>query len=348
MATRAADPLVNPSFRAPGFIERFLGAILGHERPLDCVQIEVSSVCVGGCAYCPQEAQKEIWKSRHMDPEVFACLWPLLRQSGRAHLQGWGEPLLHPRFFDFQALAARAGCATSTTSSGINMSGELARKLVHSGMDLIAFSITGTDAASNSIRSKIPFACVCQSIKTLRQAIKESGSKLEIHLAYLLLADRINAVEALPRLMEELDADMAVISTLDYLAAPAHREWAFTPDDTERVTRTRELLEKVAAEAESLGRIVHFALPGPDPVPEGCRENVAKCLYVDAEGFVSPCVYRNVPGSDPDDRRLVFGNVTATAPVTIWKNKAFCDFRQSLLAGRADAVCESCPKRHEW
>lgn len=329
-------------------MERFLGAILGRGRMLDCVQIEVTSCCVGGCSYCPQEAQRASWKSRHMPPEIFASLWPLLRQSARAHLQGWGEPLLHPRFFDFQALSSRAGCATSTTSCGINIDAELARKLALSGMDLIAFSLTGTDAASNGVRSKIPFERVVQSIKILRQAIKDTNSPLEIHLAYLLLADRIDAVKDLPRLMAEVNADMAVISTLDYLAVPGHRELAFHPEDKEHINRTRKLLEDVAAEADSLGRIIHFALPGPDPVPEGCRENTAKSLYVDAEGFISPCVYRNVPGSDPADKRLVFGNVQESGPLAIWQSESFRRFRRDLLDGRADAVCAACPKRHEW
>lgn len=347
MAEAAADPLANAAFKGPGFLERFLGAILGRGPILDCIQIEVTSHCVGGCGYCPQEAQKAGWHSRHMSPQVFAALWPLLRQSARAHLQGWGEPLLHPRFFDFQQLASRAGCATSTTSCGLALDDALARQLVASDMDLVAFSLAGTDQASNAVRAKVPFERVCASIATLRRAIDAASSPLEIHIAYLLLADRMDAVSKLPILMEELGVDVAVVSTLDYLAVPEHRSLAFRPDDERLVAKARHLLESAAREAEARGRVLHFALPGPAPVPEGCRENVGRTVYVDAEGNMSPCIYRNVPGTDPAAQRIVYGNVLERDGLAMWRGEESRHFRRQLLGGNADEVCARCAKRHE-
>ena len=135
------DPLRNPAFRAPGLGERLRELLLGEHRPLDCVQVEVTSCCAGRCVYCPHTTQAAVWRSRHMPDAVFAALWPLLRRSGRAHLQGWGEPLLHPRFFDFAALARKAGCQVSSTSCGLCMDADLAARIVQSGMDMLAFSL---------------------------------------------------------------------------------------------------------------------------------------------------------------------------------------------------------------
>ena len=125
-AAAAPDPLADPAFRAPGFLERLRDAVLGAQRPLDCLQVEVTSRCGGRCTYCPHTTEAATWKSRHMEDEVFAALWPLLRGAQRAHLQGWGEPLLHPRFLDYVALARKAGCAVSSTSCGLRMDAELA------------------------------------------------------------------------------------------------------------------------------------------------------------------------------------------------------------------------------
>lgn len=91
--TGAVDPLRSPAFRV-GFWKELGESLLGAPRELDCAQIEVSSACPGRCLYCPHTTDRERWKSRHMQAETFARLWPLLRQSRRAHLQGWGEPLL--------------------------------------------------------------------------------------------------------------------------------------------------------------------------------------------------------------------------------------------------------------
>ena len=43
------DPLRNPAFRAPGLGERLRELLLGERRPLDCVQVEVTSCCAGRC-----------------------------------------------------------------------------------------------------------------------------------------------------------------------------------------------------------------------------------------------------------------------------------------------------------
>lgn len=340
------EPLRNPAFRPPGFMEK-LRAAFGMERPFQCIQIETTSVCQGGCAYCPHTTQKKGWRSRHMQPETFASLWPLLRQSRRAHLQGWGEPLLHPLFFEYQALAARAGCQTSTTTCGIVMDAEIAARLAASGMDLIAFSLVGTDEESNSARQKVPFEKVCAGIRTLRAAIREAGLKpgLEIHIAYLLLADRMEAAASLPELMDRLDVDMAVVSTLDYLASPEQRHLAIVPEDSEKIARATEILEKAAEKAETYGRLLHFALPRNRK--GGCRENAGSCCYVDADGDVSPCIYLNVPGDAPMSARRIFGNTLLEDPLAIWRHDNYRAFRSGLYGENPDDLCAVCPKRHE-
>ncbi|MDE7241754.1 radical SAM protein [Desulfovibrio sp.] len=363
-ASAAPDPLADPAFRGPGFLERLREAVFGAQRPLDCLQVEVTSRCGGRCTYCPHTTRAASWKSRHMPDEVFAALWPLLRGAQRTHLQGWGEPLLHPRFLDYVALARKAGCAVSSTSCGLRMDEELARKLAQSGMDLLAFSLVGTDEASNDARAGVSFARVCESVRELRSAITAAGrpsegEPLEIHFAYLMLADRMEAARGLPALMDELDVEMAVVSTLDYLALPGQEHLAFAPHETEKIAAAREILESIAAEADARGRIIHFALPGADAVADagGCRENVARSCYVDADGKISPCVYLNVPDNGPDacavqpplggGRRRVFGDVRAENPWEIWNNPEFKAFREALVRNAPDTACRVCPKRFE-
>ena len=116
----ATDPLHNPRFQEPSVWQLFRESLFGKPRLLDCIQVEVTSVCPGRCVYCPHTTQAGYWRSRHMEAATFARLWPLMQESGRVHLQGWGEPFLHPRFMDFAALARKAGCRVSTTTCGRN------------------------------------------------------------------------------------------------------------------------------------------------------------------------------------------------------------------------------------
>ena len=124
------DPLSPRALPGPGLRQWLREAFTGRPTPLLCMQVEVSSVCTCRCTYCPHTTKKDVWQSRLMSAETFAALWPLMRQCGRVHLQGWGEPFLHPRFMDFVSVARRAGCAVSTTTCGQHMDESLAAAIV--------------------------------------------------------------------------------------------------------------------------------------------------------------------------------------------------------------------------
>ena len=343
-----AGVLKRPEFKAPGWGEKFKEALFGSVRPFQCMQIEVTSVCGNSCEYCPRHSHRGSWKSRHMKAETFAALWPLLRLAQRAHLQGWGEPFANPFFFDFAAFARKAGASVSTTSSGAIMNESLAEKIALSGMDIVAFSLAGADGASNSIRKGISFERLRESVGILKRKIRELGRGPEIHIAYILLADRMDSALKLPDVLEEFDANLAVVSTLDYISEPADSKWAILPWELDKIEKAREILEKASADAEARDRFIYFALPEKNAGHElGCRENAAKTLYVDADGDLSPCVYLNVPSSAPNSRRKVFGNAATMDPLKLWKSDDWRSFRSRLKGLDPDPVCIECPKRCE-
>ncbi len=342
-----SDPLHNPSFKAPGLMESLAEAFLGRRRPLACVQVEVSSVCAARCGYCPQGVKKAVWKARHMEAETFAALWPLLRRCERAHLQGWGEPFLHPLFFDFAALARKAGCAVSSTTCGLDMNEDLAGRIVESGMDVLAFSLAGTDGATNAIREGAPFERACDGIRLVQRVRKERmAAHLELHCAYLLLADRMDAVKKLPELAAGLGLHAVVVSTLDYIAVPGQETLAFAPREADKIARARELLEEAAERARALGVAFHYALPGMEPLAV-CREAIDRTLYADAEGALSPCIYVNLPTRENDPLRRVFGNAREGDAFACFQGERFAAFRAALARGEPEAPCLNCAKRFE-
>lgn len=74
---------------------------------------------------------------------------------------------------------------------------------------------------------------------------------------------------------------------------------------------------------------------------------MARSLYVDADGALSPCVYLNVPADRDEPRRRVFGNVLDDDPWAVWNSEAFGVFRAALAHNAPDACCLACPKRFE-
>ncbi len=339
------DPL--QAIQAPGLRENLKSFFSGGGREFECIQVEVTSFCPGRCGYCPHTTKSGAWRSRHMSAETFAALAPLLRRTKRVHLQGWGEPLLHPRFLDFAAAARRAGCAVSFTTYGLAMTDALAAKLVQSGIDIIAFSLAGTDEESNSVREGVPFAKVREAILRLNRARKIAGSATpQVHLAYLMLASAVDAVKALPELMRELETPVAIVSTLDYIPEPGAEKEAFAPEELNKTEQAREVLCETAARAQSMGLTLHYSLPGPAGRNE-CNEHIENCMYIDAEGQLSPCIYLNLPTDEADPCRRIFGKVTETDPIAVWKSPDFTAFRRRLACGDPDLPCRSCAKRFE-
>lgn len=340
------DPLANPAFRGPGVWRMLREAFGSRRRLLDVAQIEVSSHCGGGCAYCPHTTMREHWKARHMEAATLARLWPLLLETGRAHLQGWGEPLLHPRFLDFVRFVRRADCSVSTTTCGLVMNESLASGIVESGLDIIAFSLTGvTEAANNATRTGVPFDRLLSAIRilqTVRQ--KKMGVHLELHFAYLMLASAMTDVAFLPELMADLGIHAAVVSTLDYLPSPEWQSEAFAPHETEKIAAARELLEQAARKAAKAGHALYYALPAENPRPT-CLEHPERSVYVDADGTLAPCIYVNLPHSLDDPLRRVYGSCLHEDPLAIWNKPAFAAFRKALASCEPDAPCTRCPKR---
>lgn len=340
------DPLADPALRGPGLWRSLKESFGGARRPLHVLQVEVSSHCPGKCAYCPHTTKSGQWKARHMRPETLARLWPLLLQTSRVHLQGWGEPLLHPRFLDFAAFARRADCQVSTTTCGLVMHEKLALGLVASGIDIIAFSLTGaTEESNNAARAGVDFAQVRESIRLLDAVRrKKMAVHMEIHLAYLMLASKAREVLLLPELMRDLGAHAAVVSTLDYIVDSEWEGEAFAPDETDKIAEARTLLDTAAAEARKLGRAVYYALP-VQKARATCLEDPFHSAYADADGLLSPCIYTNLPTTAADPMRRVLGGCRERDPLDIWKSAEAEAFRAALASGAPGEPCKSCPKR---
>lgn len=281
-----------------------------------------------------------------MAPETFVRLWPLLLQCMRVHLQGWGEPFLHPRFLDMVRLARRADCLVSTTTCGLVMNEKLAAAIVDSGIDILAFSLTGTSVQSNNAaRAGVQFDQVLENIKLLQNIRKKKmGVHLEVHFAYLMLAGAVDEVRLLPKLMRETGVHAAVVSTLDYIAEPEWEKEAFLPHETNKIAKARAVLEETAQAARQEGLSLYYSLPQTAPRQE-CLENPARSVYVDAEGNLSPCIYVNLPVDENQPERRVFGNVQRDDPLAVLQGPEFVNFRAALASPSPDTPCINCPKR---
>lgn len=166
------------------------------------IQVEVTTRCNAACIYCPRTAYGDAWQNRIFTLEAFRLLLPALRKTSLVHLQGWGEPFLHPDFFKMVALARAAGCRVSTTTNGMLLDEEKLRLVMDSEIDIVAFSLAGIEAAHDRSRPGTSFHKVLECIQALNRLKAEACvASPQIHIAYMLLRSGLSDLGKLPQVL---------------------------------------------------------------------------------------------------------------------------------------------------
>jgi MoaA/NifB/PqqE/SkfB family radical SAM enzyme len=320
----------------------------------DWIQVEVTSACNAACIYCPRTVYRDVWEDRHLPLDTFRKLEPAFAKTRHVHLQGWGEPFLHPDFFGMVAIAKAAGCRVGTTTNALLLNRERISRIVESGMDMIAFSLAGTGAKNDVIRKGTNLKKVLEAIRALEREKKEKGmEKPEIHVAYMLFRSGMQELEALPELLEGLGASQVVVSTLDFVPTDELRKEAVIPETVEEYREICSRLDSLVEAGRKKGLGIHYHLVSTEDRREVCTENVQRALCVSSDGAVSPCVYTNlrVSGTYYDMRgkkvscqRMVFGNIREKDVKDIWKEKSYKAFRRSFFKGELAPTCQKCRK----
>jgi len=332
-------------------IQKILSAIA---PTFDWIQVEVTSACNAACIYCPRTVYKDVWEDRHLPLDAFRKLKPAFAKSRHVHLQGWGEPFLHPDFFEMVAIAKAAGCWVGTTTNGMLLNRDRVTRMIESGVDIIAFSLAGTGEKNDVIRKGTSLKKVLEAICALDRAKKEMGrERPEIHVAYMLFRSGMGELEALPALLDGLGVSQVVVSTLDFVTTDELLKEAVIPATPEEYEEVRSVLDRLVEAGREKGLSVHYHLISPEKRREVCTENVQRALCVSSDGAVSPCVYTNLrvsgtyydlQGKKVSCERMVFGNIHEKNVKDIWKEKSYRDFRRSFRKGELAPTCQKCPK----
>src|ERR671939_718946 len=104
----------------------------------DYIQIEPVGQCNLRCQMCPIQFRKDgppYGPPAFMKFETFTRLVDQFPGLQELQLQGLGEPMMHPRFFDMIAYAAGKGIRVSTNSNMTLVNPRRAERCVNSGLD---------------------------------------------------------------------------------------------------------------------------------------------------------------------------------------------------------------------
>jgi MoaA/NifB/PqqE/SkfB family radical SAM enzyme len=298
---------------------------------------------------------REHWDSRHLAVATLRDLLPILKRARLVHLQGWGEPFLHPDFFTMVSLARQGGCQVGTTTNGMLLTADSLRRVVDLEMAVVAFSLAGVGESNDAVRRGTRFATVLEKIETLNEIKARKGASVpNVHVAYMLLSSGFNDLALLPQALAGLGVSQVVVSTLDFVADPSLAQESLRLAASEEYREAAARLEELADRGRRQGLEIHGQLPPPGARRHSCSENIARALCVAADGAVAPCVFLNLPveaethvtreGERPY-RNLRFGMVEEDQSLLrIWRSPDYREFRRIWARGNTPLACRGCLK----
>jgi MoaA/NifB/PqqE/SkfB family radical SAM enzyme len=280
-----------------------------RRRPLTALQIEVTSRCTRQCRICPRTVLASDWRDGDLDTATWECLAPDLGLARHVHLQGWGEPLLHPRI----------------------------PEMVTQGVDLITVSVAGDDKTHAELRSGSRLDELWATVERL--AARRATRKVpRIQVSYLLTRRNCEQVPGLVEAAAEAGADELFVTHLDCTPSPELlKEAAF--DISGLSPEAAAAIETAAEVARS--RKIAFRAPAREPQELlVCALDPLSFAFVAWDGRVGPCVNLLLPvesciprGSEEDPTRvepMVYGDLANSSLREILAGERYSEFTKSF------------------
>jgi MoaA/NifB/PqqE/SkfB family radical SAM enzyme len=259
-------------------------------RKISCLQLEVSTACQLECLYCPRTVLAAKWPSRMMAWELYEQrIAPYFAKFGLVFLQGWGEPLLNPRFWDMVALAKAGGHKVGFLTNGRLFDEQAAEQALDFPVDLVCFTLAGARAETHEYyRQGADFAALTDAIRRLAACKAERGlDRPVLGLSYTMMRRNLAELPAAVELAAALGANQFTVNNLDCMPSLALEEDAVflapRPED--------EASLAAAARAAARAGLTFRAEParmGGEIL--ACEANpLHTTLFIGADGTVLPC-----------------------------------------------------------
>jgi radical SAM protein with 4Fe4S-binding SPASM domain len=323
------------------------------ELPLpEFVQIEPVGQCNLKCRMCPVVYREEGVRPAFMSLDTFKALVDQFPTVRELHLQGLGEPLLHPRFFDMVRYAAARGIAVSTNTNMTAMSERRAEECVTSGLARMHVSLDAAEAeAYEFIRQGARFHRVLGNLRSVIAAKKRlAAASPEIHLVAVAMRRNIGQLPDLVRLAAEAGAQALSVQRLCHDFSETTLPERYRPmrefvDGESLAGEDPALVERIFNDARELASALGVALRlprvEPRPHPRGTRGR-KRCdwpwrgAYLSYSGQAMPCCMVATPD------RINFGSMAREGVERIWSSEAYRSFRERLDSEEPPEICKGC------
>jgi MoaA/NifB/PqqE/SkfB family radical SAM enzyme len=319
------------------------------------LQIEPVGQCNLRCQMCPIQFRQDgppHGPPAFMDFDTFTRLVDQFPGLEELQLQGLGEPMMHPRFFDMVSYAVGKGIAVSTNTNLTLLTARRAELCVTSGLRELHASIDGATAETyERIRVRAHFDRIVRNLEGLVEARGRLGrSTPHIRMVVVAMRQNLHEFPDLVRLAHRLSIDSVFVQHLCHdfgessLPAQYKPMRDFVEDETllgEDPGRIKRYFTEARATAQELGVKLRLPLTRPrlhppgTPGPERC-DWPWRGAYVSYQGLAMPCCMVATPD------RIHFGNMAERGAEAVWNGPDMQAFRAELSSETPPEVCRSC------
>ncbi|WP_435018227.1 radical SAM protein [Tundrisphaera sp. TA3] len=319
------------------------------------LQVEPVGQCNLRCQMCPilyREDGPPHGPPAFMDFDAFARLLDQFPDLADLQLQGLGEPMMHPRFFDMVELAVARGVKVSTNTNLTLLNASRAERCVSSGLAELHASIDGATAETyERIRARAHFDRVVANLDRLVETRDRLGSATpRIRMVVVAMRQNLHEFPDLVRLAHRLRIDSIFVQHLCHDFGEGSLPEKYRPmrefvsgqtladEDHERI---RRYFGEARAVADDLGVKLRLPLTRPRPHPPG-TPGPERCdwpwkgPYISYDGLAMPCCMVATPD------RINFGSMIERGAGPIWEGEGYRAFRDALSSETPPDVCRSC------
>ena len=239
-------------------------------------------------------------------------------------LQGAGDPLAHPRFFDMVAYAASRGMEVTSTSPFLRISDARLEQCLASGLARLDVAPTDCDYLGRGSKLRRALA----NVRRLARARK--GKTPQLRVILMLQRRHLEALPELVRLVGAHGADALVFQHLWHDVSPARR---FVEAQSVVNEDCEPYFAKARAAADEVG--LALALPRARSHAGPCEQPWRR-IHIGASGDALPCAKVKTA------QRVTLGNMRRTGVAAVWNGEAFREFRRRLGSGDLPPVCRRC------
>lgn len=284
--------------------------------------------------------------------ERFVQMLDALPGLQELHLQGLGEPMMHPRFFEMVSCAVARGIHVSTNSNATLLNDRRAVQCVTSGLDSLHVSLDGAHADTyERIRVRAHFGRVMANVERLLAARERMGAATpRLRLVMVLMRQNLSELPDLVRLAHHWRVEGMFVQHLCHDFGESSLPARYQPmrafvDEQTLLHEDEDRIEAAFGEARELARAlgVDLRLPRARPRihPPGTPGR-QRCdwpwrgAYISYDGHALPCCMVSTPD------RINFGRVGERSLADIWNGVEYETFRAQLGSDEPPEVCRSC------